>query len=174
MAEAMLRGGACAAANISVTSVIDPNAARGKVLAELGLSTSANFAGFAGNFDVVVLAIKPQTFDAVAAELRERLLPEQLVVSIMAGVPLAKLSSALGGHAHVVRAMPNTPAAIGAGMTVWCAGAELSVPHAATTASLLGSFGAQLRADKEDYLDMATALSGTGPAWVHRPRFWLL
>ena len=166
MAEAMVRGGIAASANVSV-DVVDPNPNRAGVFEALGGAVFGSVpAAFekSGAHEVVILAVKPQTFEAVAAELRSALAPGQLVLSIMAGIPLAALAEKLG-HAHVVRAMPNTPAAIGAGMTVWTADASLGAAHAGVAAELLGAFGTQLRAEREDYLDMATALSGTGPAY---------
>ena len=173
MAEAMVNGmrrmlPAGAAFEFEV-EVCDPNETRADVFGKQGIKTwsSAREAlgdGRVSQFDAIVLAIKPQTFDDVSNELTHLLDSSSLVVSIMAGQQIDTLRSRLR-HDCVVRAMPNTPAAIGEGMTVWCPASSVTAPQLDATAHLLGAFGRQLRADKEDYLDMATALSGTGPAY---------
>ncbi len=115
--------------------------------------------------DVVVLSVKPQRLDEVLDELRGALRSEALVLSIVAGARIEKIVSALE-HAAVVRAMPNTPAQIGEGVTVWTDAAGVSENQRNMAASILGAFGEQIYMEDEDYLDMATALSGTGPAYV--------
>ncbi|MBI4769813.1 MAG: pyrroline-5-carboxylate reductase, partial [Chloroflexi bacterium] len=91
--------------------------------------------------------------------------PEALVLSIVAGQRIKKISDGLG-HRAVVRAMPNTPAQIGEGITVWTASASVSEVQRAQAQAMLGALGQEVYADDEDNLDMATALSGTGPAYV--------
>ena len=175
MAEAMINGmqrmlPASGAANGAFeVEVCDPNESRADVFSKQGITTWSNARealgdGRVSRFDAVVLAIKPQTFDDISNELTDLLDSSSLVVSIMAGQQIDTLQSRLL-HDCVVRAMPNTPAAIGEGMTVWCPASRVTAPQLEATAQLLGAFGRQLRADKEDYLDMATALSGTGPAY---------
>ncbi len=115
--------------------------------------------------DVVVLSVKPQRLDGVLDELRGTLRSEALVLSIVAGARIEKIVSALE-HPAVVRAMPNTPAQIGEGVTVWTDAAGVSENQREMAASILGAFGEQIYMEDEDYLDMATALSGTGPAYV--------
>jgi pyrroline-5-carboxylate reductase len=115
--------------------------------------------------DLVILAVKPQ--DAAAAyRSLGRLRPDQVILSILAGVRIASLREGTG-HPAIVRAMPNTPAAIGEGFTVWTATAE--VPPAAREAvrALLASLGRERYVDDERYLDMATAVNGSGPAFVY-------
>lgn len=114
---------------------------------------------------VVVLSIKPQSLDKVMPDVRGHLRRRDLLVSILAGVPIKKLADGTA-HASVVRAMPNTPAQIGQGITVWTATQEVSDLHKQQGQAILGSFGEQVFMDDERYLDMATALSGTGPAYV--------
>lgn len=115
--------------------------------------------------EVVVLAVKPQEFAAAARSLTGALKPTQTVMSIMAGVRIATIQAALK-HDAVVRTIPNTPAQIGEGMTVWTATA--SVPPAARDAvrNLLGVLGLEISVDDEKYIDMATAVSSSGPAYV--------
>jgi pyrroline-5-carboxylate reductase len=119
----------------------------------------------AGEGQIIVLSIKPQDLDSVMPELRGRLLREDLLLSIIAGAPIRKLADGVA-HAAVVRAMPNTPAQIGQGITVWTATAEVSQEQKEQACAILGSFGEQIFLDNENYLDMATALSGTGPAYI--------
>ncbi len=115
--------------------------------------------------DVVVLSVKPQRLDRVLAGLKGSVQPGALVLSIVAGASIEKLSRGLG-HQVVVRSMPNTPAQIGEGITVWTASPEVSQVQLDMTRTILGALGEQVFVEEENYLDMATALSGTGPAYV--------
>ena len=115
--------------------------------------------------ELVVLSVKPQNLAEVMAELAPGLGHGHTVLSIVAGARMDTLASGLG-HQAVVRVMPNTPAQIGAGMTVWTA--SESVPQAAVEASrrILGTLGEELYVSDEKLIDMATALSASGPAYV--------
>ncbi len=115
--------------------------------------------------DVVVLSIKPQRLDEVMNDLRGTLRKSALVLSIVAGARIEKIASGLE-HETIVRAMPNTPAQIGEGITVWTDSPAVDESQRETAARILGAFGEQIYMEDEDYLDMATALSGTGPAYV--------
>ncbi len=115
--------------------------------------------------DVVVLSIKPQTLDKVMPELQGKLAPHALVLSIIAGAPMSKIMNGLA-HGNVVRSMPNTPAQIGKGITVWIASAMVSEEQQQMARLIIGGMGQEIQVDDEKYLDMATALSGTGPAYV--------
>jgi pyrroline-5-carboxylate reductase len=115
--------------------------------------------------DVVVLAIKPQMLRKVGREISTALRPEQLVISILAGSTTRALRNALG-HDAIVRAMPNTPSQVGRGMTVWYATHQVSELQRAQAAELLRSLGKELEVEDEKYVAMATAVSGTGPAYV--------
>lgn len=115
--------------------------------------------------DVVVLAIKPQNLAEVMAGLNGQLKPAQLVLSIVAGAKINTLCRGLD-HNCVVRAMPNTPAQIGEGITVWAATAEVTEQQKGWAGSILGAMGKEIYVDDEKYLDMATAVSGSGPAYV--------
>ena len=114
--------------------------------------------------EVVVLAIKPQNLAEVMAGLSGQLKPAQLVLSIIAGASIQTLSSGLN-HNHVVRAMPNTPAQIGEGMSVWTATAKVTEEQKGWASSVLGAMGQEIYVADEKYLDMATAVSGSGPAY---------
>ena len=126
--------------------------------------TSDNTAA-AREADVVVLSVKPQRLDRVLAGLRGAIRPSALVLSIVAGASLEKISHGLK-HRMVVRSMPNTPAQIGEGITVWTAAPEVSPEQREMARQILGALGQEIFVEEENYLDMATALSGTGPAYV--------
>jgi pyrroline-5-carboxylate reductase len=115
--------------------------------------------------DVVVLSIKPQTLDRVLADLNGAIKPGTLVLSIMAGVPIKKIARGLQ-YDVIVRAMPNTPAKIGRGITVWTASPSVTQMQQEMARSILAALGDEIFMDEEIYLDMTTALSGTGPAYV--------
>ncbi len=114
--------------------------------------------------EVVVLAIKPQNLAEVMVELGGQLKPAQLVLSIIAGATIQTLSSGLS-HNRVVRATPNTPAQIGEGISVWTATAEVTEHQRGWASSILGAIGKEIYVDDEKYIDMATAVSGSGPAY---------
>jgi pyrroline-5-carboxylate reductase len=114
--------------------------------------------------DVVVLAVKPQELNKVVAELRG-LLAGQLVLSIVAGVSLDSLRHGLH-YGRLARAMPNMPAQIGEGITVWTAASDVTETQKGAIKSILGAMGEEIYVDNEKYIDMATALSGSGPAYV--------
>jgi pyrroline-5-carboxylate reductase len=113
---------------------------------------------------VIVLAIKPQNLAQVMAELKGQIKPTQLVLSIIAGAKLSTLCQGLK-HSRVVRAMPNTPAQIGEGMTVWAATKEVTRRQKKWAGSILGAMGKEIYVADEKYIDMATAVSGSGPAY---------
>ncbi len=115
--------------------------------------------------DVVVLAIKPQNLVEVMAELRGQLNSGQLVLSIIAGARIDTLCRGLS-HNSIVRAMPNTPAQIGEGVSVWTATPEVTEPQKRWAGSILGAMGKEIYVDDERYIDMATAVSGSGPAYI--------
>jgi len=115
--------------------------------------------------DVLILAVKPQNLTEVMAELKGLFRPEQLVLSIIAGIRLDTISHGLG-HRAVVRAMPNTPAQIGQGMTVWTATDEVTEQQKEWAGSILSVMGHEINVSSEDEIDMATAVSGSGPAYL--------
>ena len=118
----------------------------------------------AGDADTLVVAVKPQSFREAGALLKPFVGTSTLVVSIMAGTPIALLEAVLGGS--VVRAMPNTPAAIGRGITVAVAAGNVSAAQRAVADALLRATGAVEWVDQESLMDAVTAVSGSGPAYV--------
>ena len=115
--------------------------------------------------DIVILTIKPQHLSEVMAEIKGKLRPAQLVLSIIAGARINTLHTGLA-HDAIVRVMPNTPARIGEGMSVWTATAGVTKPQREWTGSILGAMGREIYVDDEKYMDMVTAISGNGPAYV--------
>jgi pyrroline-5-carboxylate reductase len=115
---------------------------------------------------IVVLAVKPQIMDGVLSKLAPRIGPSSVVLSIAAGRTLVRLASHLPDKAAIVRAMPNTPAAIGRGITVACANAHVSRDQALQCSMLLEAVGEVIFIDDEALLDAVTAVSGSGPAYV--------
>ena len=115
--------------------------------------------------DLVVLSVKPQVMPTVLDELRGMVFPSALVLSIVAGVKTETIASGLQ-HPAVVRAMPNTPAQIGEGMTVWTASEGVTGAQREQARAILQAMGQEIYVDDEDMLDMATAVSGTGPTYV--------
>ena len=130
-----------------------------------GISTTSDNAEAARQADVVMLTVKPQLLDKVMAGMRSAIQPTALVLSIIAGAPLDKICHGLG-HNIVVRSMPNTPAQIGEGITVWTASHRVSEEQREMARQILQALGEEIFVEEENYLDMATALSGTGPAYV--------
>ncbi|TEU03505.1 MAG: pyrroline-5-carboxylate reductase [Dehalococcoidia bacterium] len=115
--------------------------------------------------NIVVIAVKPQNLAELMPELEGRFTRGQLVLSIVAGAAMATIAKGLE-HRSVVRAMPNTPAQIGQGMSVWTASSEVSQRQKGTARSILGALGREIYVPDEKYIDMATAVSGSGPAYI--------
>lgn len=115
--------------------------------------------------DDLVLSVKPQVLPSVLAELQGVVSKEALVLSIVAGAKIDRIREALGTE-FVVRSMPNIPAQIMQGMTVWTATPSTDERHHQQARTILAALGDEHYVKDEDYLDMATALSGTGPTYV--------
>ena len=167
MAEAIFAGlikhNISSPTNISVSG---PNAERGQTLAaKYGVVPFSNNRAAVEHADIVLLSIKPQRLNAVMSELRGHLPEGCLVISIIAGATLKKLSHGLN-HPAVVRTMPNTPSKIGEGITVWTNTVTVTPAQQDMARKVLSALGAEIYVEDEHYLDMATALSGTGPAYV--------
>ncbi len=167
MAEAMIKG----MLRESVTSASQiiasgPRQERGKQLAEkYGIAVTINNAEAVDRADIVVLSLKPQMLSAVLEELSGKILKDALVLSIVAGATIEKIEVGLK-HKSVVRSMPNTPAQIGEGITVWTASPDVKGEQREQAKAILNALGEELFVEDEDFLDMATAVSGTGPAYV--------
>jgi pyrroline-5-carboxylate reductase len=115
--------------------------------------------------DILVLSVKPQVLNEVMPEVRRGAHSAKLILSIIAGAKIRTIADGVA-NPSVVRSMPNTPAQIGQGITVWTATPEVLPEQRQQAEALLGALGEQIYVDDERYLDMATALSGTGPAYI--------
>ena len=127
-------------------------------------ATDDNETVIAGS-DLIVLAVKPQDLPAIYATSAGRFAGRQTLLSIVAGASIHTLASGFG-HQAIIRAMPNMPAQIGAGITVWTRAPAVSETHRSFAAAIFAAMGETVYADDETWLDMATALSGSGPAYV--------
>ncbi len=167
MAEAMIAGllrGELVAPDQVVAS--HPRPERRETLErEYGIRTVASNLEAIRDADVILLGIKPQMLNKVGREIGPHLRTGQLVLSVLAGATTTALTGILG-HDQVVRSMPNTPARLGKGMTVWYATPQTTADQRAQAATLLGALGVQLEVDDEKMVAMATAVSGTGPTYV--------
>lgn len=145
--------------------LIEKNAERAKVLQEEGAGTVVDsISASIGDYDLIIFSVKPQDFLSVTAELKEVIQPNQVVLSIMAGITIEKIQATLN-HPLVIRAMPNTPALLGLGMTAFTASPEVSENRLAEIKVLIESTGKALYISDESFIDGVTALSGSGPAY---------
>jgi pyrroline-5-carboxylate reductase len=129
-----------------------------------GIKATTDNANAASHADVVVLSVKPQRLSDVMKGLKS-IRSDALVLSVIAGANIKKLSTGLK-HKAIVRSMPNTPGQIGEGITVWTASKEVTEEQQDMARKILGALGDEVFVEDENYLDMATALSGNGPAYV--------
>ncbi len=114
--------------------------------------------------EVVLFSVKPQTAPEILKDLENKIMQEQLIISIMAGVKLGTICQGLV-HKSAVRVMPNTPAQVFEGMSGWTATPEVSDEQKELARSILGAIGREFYFDDEKYLDMVTSVSGSGPAY---------
>jgi pyrroline-5-carboxylate reductase len=164
MGGAMLTGWLAQGLDAKRVVVIEPHpSAEIDALVAQGVRLNPTAKGV-GEVDTLVVAVKPQSFREAGALLKPFVGPSTLVVSIMAGTPIALLEAVCGGS--VVRAMPNTPAAIGRGITVAVAAKNVSAAQRAIADALLRATGSVEWVDKESLMDAVTAVSGSGPAYV--------
>ncbi len=165
MGQALVKGWLAEGHSRSAIAVVDPNPAAREQAAALGIELRAE-AGAGAPPDVVVLAVKPNQLGAVLGNCRALAAPERVFLSIAAGKTIGFMLETLGQDASVVRAMPNTPAAVGAGMTVLAASAAVTPEQRAVCNDLLAAVGEVAWVADEAQLDAVTAVSGSGPAYV--------
>lgn len=145
---------------------IDRSAKREEEIKRLSRHEVKREAGpFVGEMDLIILSVKPQDFPTVAAAISPFMHPNQLVLSIMAGISIETMASSLNTD-KVIRAMPNLPAQVGQGMTVFTTTEDVSRSELLTVHNLLNTTGKTLYTDKEVMIDAATAISGSGPGYV--------
>ena len=165
MAAAIIGGLIASGAQPTDIEVVEINAdARAQLAARFGVVTHTDLSQ-ARLHALIVLAVKPQSLPEVAAALSSRL-AGQLVVSIAAGVRVADLTRWLGGHSRIVRAMPNTPALVQAGIAGLYAPAAVNADARSQAETVLRAVGGVVWVESETLLDAVTAVSGSGPAYV--------
>jgi pyrroline-5-carboxylate reductase len=167
MCEAMIKG-LLANGLVSADKILtaDPHVIRGAQLVErYGLQFTADNGEATCNADVVVLSVKPQVMSKVLPSIHNRIKQDAVVMSIAAGVKMRKIADGCGNQ-NVVRAMPNTPGQIGEGITVWAATPQVNGEQRKWAEMVLGALGETLYVDDEKFMDMATALNGSGPSYV--------
>ncbi|HUV94026.1 MAG TPA: pyrroline-5-carboxylate reductase [Anaerolineae bacterium] len=167
MAEALIRGllskGLATGNQITASDPLQER--RAHLSEELGIRTCCSNVEAVAGAEIVVLAIKPQVLGEVLEELADQIDSRALLLTIVAGARIDTIRGALGTGA-IVRIMPNTPGQIGEGISVWTATREVSPPQMERAREIVGALGEQVHVEDEKYLDMATALSGSGPAYV--------
>ena len=167
MAEAilggMLDGGVASAGDVMIG---EPVPGRRDYLSErYGIGVSDVNGPVVEASDLVVMAVKPQDLPKVYSDIGGGFNAGQSIMSIVAGTRMKSLADGTR-HDGIIRVMPNTPAQIGEGMTMWTCASSVSKAHRDTTAAILSTIGDEIYVDDEKYLDMATALSASGPAYV--------
>lgn len=167
MAEAILKGVLTTKlAGPQDISIGEPVADRRDLLTrEYGVAATQNNLEAIKDADLVILAIKPQDLPSLFDQLGGKLDGGQTALSIIAGAKISTLAQGLE-HGAIIRVMPNTPAQIGEGMSVWTCAKEVGKEHRVMAQSVLDTVGREIYVDDEKYLDMATAVSGSGPAYV--------
>lgn len=163
MLSALISKGIAGAKDITVSEPVEQR--RQYLIEQYAVKTTARNPGAIASADVIVLAVKPQILPTVLIDLAGRVKSSQLVISIIAGARIETLRDGLN-HKAVVRSMPNTPAQIGEGVTVWTGTPEVSVEQKKLAGAILGAMGKEIYVYDERYLDMATAVSGSGPAYL--------
>jgi pyrroline-5-carboxylate reductase len=136
-----------------------------EMAARYGIETTTDNAAAISGADIVILAIKPQVLPTVLSGLENKIKPTGLVISIVAGAPTSTLVQGLG-HAAVIRSMPNISAQVGEGMVVWTATPTVSETQRQQGQAILQAMGHAIYVGEEKQLDMATAINGSGPAYV--------
>jgi pyrroline-5-carboxylate reductase len=166
MGGAMLRGWLDLGMSAASVTIIEPYPSNELTALCATSGASLNPASPPPAPDALVLAVKPQTLDAAAPQIAPLVGPHTLVVSIMAGKTIADICARLPAAKALVRAMPNTPAAVGRGISGVCASPGVSPAQRAMADALLGAIGAVEWLENEALIDAVTALSGSGPAYV--------
>ncbi|MBN4065000.1 pyrroline-5-carboxylate reductase [Dehalococcoides mccartyi] len=165
MAQAIISGVKDAGLDASIIVGEPFEARRTSLQNDLGVEATASNKEAIAGADIIVLSVKPQQLDAVATEIKSLLKASQTVLSIMAGVKMHSIGLKLG-HKKLIRVMPNTPAQIRKGISAWTASDSVDQSTLDFVASMLQAIGDELKFSDEKNIDIATALSGSGPGYV--------
>jgi len=151
----------------SLTSATVQHEERATALSQkLGIPVGTDNAAAARGADIILVGVKPQAVQSVMDDIRAQLRPEQLIISVAASVPTSAIENASGAAIPVVRAMPNTPCAIGHGMTALCKGKHAGPQHLEIACELFNVVGRTVVVD-EKHMDAVTGLSASGPAYIY-------
>lgn len=161
---ALLQQKLCRPADITVSDVSEPR--RRYLKKQYRIAVTADNQEAIKNKDIIVLAVKPQHIKEILTDVKGQLKAGQFILSIAAGVKISTITKGTG-HRKVVRAMPNTPAQIGLGISGWTATKEVTAAQKKQARTILGAMGKEIYFSNEKYLDMVTAVSGSGPAYVY-------
>jgi pyrroline-5-carboxylate reductase len=162
--QALLKNGLLSAKSTHATVAHEERAK--ELAAKLKVKVGTNNVEAAKGADVIVIGVKPQVVEDVVREISGQVTPEQLIVSVAASVPTSMIEKNLAPNVPVIRAMPNTPCLLGAGMTAICKGKHASAEHVALTSHLFNVVGRTVVVD-EKHMDAVTALSASGPAYIY-------
>ncbi len=169
MGQALVKGWLAHGREAVTISVVDPSPDAREAAAALGITASARWPASLGDRDadpeVVLLAVKPAQVDDVLQDYRA-LGERSLFVSVAAGKTIARIAAVLGPEAAIVRAMPNTPAAIGRGVTALCANDHVTAEQRSVSTALMEAIGSVEWLGDERLMDVVTAVSGSGPAYA--------
>lgn len=132
---------------------------------QYGASISSDNLESISESDIIVIAVKPQQIGDILSNVNGKLKQDQTLLSIAAGIKINKIID-LSGHSNVIRVMPNTPAQIGEGVSVWTNTADVGEENLSFADRIIGTLGESIHVEEEKYIDMATALSASGPAYV--------
>ena len=169
MAQAIIKGilakGLVSSADIFGSNSSAEHAAN--VQKNLGIQTFTDNNEVVNHSDIVFLSVKPQQYEAVISEIKDAIRPEQIIVTIAPGKTIQWLESLFGKPVKLVRTMPNTPALVGEGLTSYCENSLVSKEELASIEELLSSFG-KIEHLKEALIDVASAVGGSGPAYVYQ------
>jgi pyrroline-5-carboxylate reductase len=162
--QALLKNGSL---NPKTTFATVAHPERAKALsAKLKVKVGTDNVEAAKNADIILIAVKPQVVEEVVREISRQIGPRQLIISVAASVPTSMIEKNLPPSVPVIRAMPNTPCLVGAGMTAICKGKHATAQHIALTSQLFDVVGRTVVVD-EKHMDAVTALSASGPAYIY-------
>ena len=167
MATATIRGliqsQICAAGDLNVSDPLE--SARKELAAQTGVNTHAEGGPWIGEAETIMLVVKPQHVEQAAAQVADFVKEGQIVISFVTGARLSSLEAHLG-HSRVVRAMPNTAVQVGRGFTVWSASSAVDESDRSHVRKILNALGSELYTADEHHIDIATAVSASGPAYA--------
>jgi pyrroline-5-carboxylate reductase len=163
IARGVIRAGLASKEQVTASDVSEQ--LRAAIVKELDIKATPDNSALCDFADIVILAVKPQIVDPVAKEISRKIGKSKLLVSVAAGVPIARIEANLQKGARVVRVMPNIPCVVGAGAAGFAGGTNATAADLEKVGAILNSFGIGM-AVEEKYLDAVTGLSGSGPAYV--------